>query len=64
MHAYGWPVATGDEIGFPGGDPDERELLLGWLDYLRGAVLRKVEDLTDDDARWRPQGRLIALLGW
>lgn len=56
-------MASGQEIGFPQGNPDERELLLGWLDYLRGAVLRKVEHVSDPDARWRPDGRLICLLG-
>lgn len=60
---YGGRVATDEEIGLPQGNPDERELLLGWLDYLRGAVVRKVEDLADRDARWRPEGRLISLLG-
>ncbi len=56
-------MASEEEIGFPGDDPDERELLLSWLDYLRGAVLRKVEGLTDEEARWRPDGRLLPLLG-
>jgi hypothetical protein len=42
---------------------DERELLLGWLAYLRRSLLRKVEDLTDDQARWTPDGALIPLLG-
>lgn len=50
-------------MDYPSGDLDERELLLGWLDFLRGAVLRKMNGLTDDDARWRPEGRLIPLLG-
>lgn len=50
-------------MSYPRGDLDERELLLGWLDFLRGAVLRKMKGLTDDDARWRPEGRLIPLLG-
>jgi uncharacterized damage-inducible protein DinB len=49
--------------GFPEGNPDERELLLAWLDFLRGAVLRKLDGLDDDQARWRPDGRLISLLG-
>ena len=48
---------------FPGGHADDRELLLEWLGFLRGAVLRKVEGLNDAQARWRPEGRLIALLG-
>jgi uncharacterized damage-inducible protein DinB len=56
-------VATDQEIGFPLGDSDERELLLNWLRYLRGAVLRKVEGLNDEEARWRPDGRLMPLLG-
>jgi Protein of unknown function (DUF664) len=50
-------------IGFPDGNPDERELLLSWLDYLGGAVLRKVEGLDDEAARWTPDGRLLALIG-
>ena len=61
--AYRWPVATDDEVGFPYGSADERELFLNWLRYLRGAVLRKVEDLDDEAARWRPHGRLMPLLG-
>lgn len=48
---------------FPTGHADEREVFLDWLRYLRGAVLRKVEGLTDEQARWRPDGALISLLG-
>src|ERR1700722_12033460 len=48
---------------FPVGNPDERELLLGWLTWLRGAVLRKVDGLSDAQARWTPAGKLISLLG-
>ena len=51
------------EIGFPEGNADERELLLGWLNYLRGAVLRKIDGLSDEQARWQPEGNLISLLG-
>jgi uncharacterized damage-inducible protein DinB len=51
------------DIGFPRGTPDEREQLLRWLAYLRGAVIRKIADLDDASARWRPDGRLISLLG-
>jgi hypothetical protein len=47
----------------PPGNPDERELLLSWLGFLRGAVLRKVDGLDDELARWRPDGKLISLLG-
>ena len=48
---------------FPVGSPDERELLLQWLAFLRGAVVRKIDGLSDEDARWTPDGRLISLLG-
>lgn len=55
---------SGDaEIAFPSGHADERELYLDWLRFLRGAVLRKVGGLTDEQARWRPEGRLISPLG-
>ena len=47
----------------PSASPDERESLLGWLAFLRAAVLRDVEDLDEDQARWRPDGRLISVLG-
>lgn len=56
------PSATDPD--FPGGHPDERELLLTWLDYLRGAVIRKIEGLSEAGARWTPDGgALIPLLG-
>lgn len=48
---------------FPSGTPDERELLLRWLRFLRGAVVRKIEGLSEQDARWTPEGRLVSLLG-
>jgi uncharacterized damage-inducible protein DinB len=47
----------------PVGHADQRDLLLDWLDYLRSAVLRNVEGLTDEQARWTPDGRLLPLLG-
>lgn len=51
------------EVSFPVGSRDEREMLLEWLGYLRGAVVRNLDGLTDAQARMRPQGRLIPLLG-
>src|ERR1700688_4535583 len=51
------------DLLFPVGNPDERELLLGWLRWLRGAVLRKIDGLNEVDARWTPDGALISLLG-
>ncbi len=47
----------------PDGNPDERELLLSWLSFLRSAVVRKAQGLSDEEARWRPDGRLISLAG-
>ena len=48
---------------FPGDSPDETELLLGWLDFLRGAVARKLEGVSEQGAHFRPDGKLISLLG-
>ena len=62
-YAHRGPVPTDEEIGFPTGTPDERELLLKWLTYLRGAVVRNIEGLSDTDARWTPDGALISVLG-
>ena len=52
-----------DPLDFPAGSSDERELLLQWLGYLRGAVLRDMEGLDDEQARWTPDGKLISLIG-
>jgi len=52
-----------DDLDFPRGDPDERELLISWLHFLRGAILRKAGGVSDEAARWRPDNRLISLLG-
>ena len=52
-----------DALGFPVGSDDEKELLLQWVRYLRGAVLRKVDRLDDDGSRWSPDGKLISLIG-
>jgi uncharacterized damage-inducible protein DinB len=56
-------MANGDEAEFPAGTPDETELFLRWLRYLRGAVVRKAIGLDDSTARWTPDGRLISLIG-
>ena len=55
------PGAT--QVELPAGGGDEREMLLAWLGYLRGAVLRKLGGLSDEEARWRPDGKLISVLG-
>ena len=56
-------MTSDEEIGFPKGNDDERELLLAWLRFLRGAVMRNVEGLSDEQARWTPEGKLISPLG-
>ena len=56
-------MPTDEEIGFPAGTSDERELLLRWLAFLRGAVIRKADGLSDEDGRWTPDGKLISLIG-
>ena len=51
------------EIAFPKGSPDEAELLIQFLDYVRGAVLRNTAGISDEQARWTPDGRLTSLIG-
>jgi uncharacterized damage-inducible protein DinB len=41
----------------------ELEQLLSFLRFLRGAILRKSENLTDEQAHWQPDGKLISLIG-
>lgn len=52
-----------EQTGFPRGNPDEKQLLLGWIRFLRGAVIRKAGGLSDEQARWHPNGKLIPLIG-
>lgn len=52
-----------DDVELPAASSDERELLLSWLGFLRGAVLRNLDGVSDADARWRPDDKLISLLG-
>jgi hypothetical protein len=49
--------------GFPSPTADESEGYLRWLAFLRGAVLRKASGIDDAQARWRPDGKLLPLLG-
>ncbi len=43
--------------------PDERELLLRFLHRQREEVVATVSGLTDVQARWTPEGRLLPLAG-
>jgi uncharacterized damage-inducible protein DinB len=56
-------MATDEDIELPTGSSDERELLLSWLTYLRGAVTRNLDRVGDADAHWTPDGALISLVG-
>lgn len=56
-------VYSAAESEVPRGTSDERELFLRWLRFLRGAVTRSLEGLSDEQARWRPDEALICLLG-
>ena len=56
-------MTSDSEIGFPSGGSNEQELLLSWQGFLRGAVVRKASGVSDEDSRWRPDGKLISLLG-
>src|SRR3954466_3036255 len=51
------------EAPSPSGTPDEAEMYLRWLAFLRGAVLRKAGGLDETQARWRPDGKLPPLIG-
>ncbi len=51
------------DFDLPPDDADERELLLGWLDFLRGAVLRNIEGVSEEDAHRRHEGKLLPLAG-
>ncbi len=51
------------DFQFPEDHADERELLLHWLGYLRGAVLRNIRGLGEEDAHRRPDGHLLPLAG-
>ncbi len=51
------------DFAFPQDRDDERELLLEWLDFLRGAVIRNISGVSEEDAHRRPEGRLLPLAG-
>lgn len=55
--------ADAPELQVPSFDGDERETILGFLDWKRAAVLHTVRDLTDEQARWTPDGKLLPIAG-
>ena len=56
-------MATTPGNPYPPGNRDERELMLSWLAFLRANIIRKVEGLSEQDARWTPGDALLPLLG-
>ncbi|HTX63885.1 MAG TPA: DUF664 domain-containing protein [Acidimicrobiales bacterium] len=56
-------MAKDTDVDIPGDHEDERDLLLGWLDFLRGAVLRNISGVTEVDAHRRHDGKLLPLAG-
>src|SRR5688572_4396284 len=50
-------------LKFPPPGLPEREALLGFLDWKRAAVLKTAEGLSDEQARWTPDGKLLPIAG-
>jgi uncharacterized damage-inducible protein DinB len=55
--------ASRPPLKFPMPVADEREVLLGFLDAKRAAVLKTADGLTDEQARWHPDGKLLSVAG-
>lgn len=47
----------------PEPDPDERELLLGFIRWHREQVVATADGLDDKQIRWRPDGKLLSIGG-
>ena len=47
----------------PGADGDEREVLLGFLHWLRELVVATADGLSEEELRWTPDGRLLPIIG-
>jgi len=50
-------------VAYPDPVSDEVELFIRWLDFLRGCLVRKLDGLSEKQARWHPDGKLISVLG-
>ena len=48
---------------YPDPAADEGELFVRWLDFLRASLLCKLEGLSEEQARWHPDGKLLSVLG-
>lgn len=59
-----WRVhANAPEFKMPSFAGEERETILGFLDWKRAAVLHTARDLTDEQARWTPESGLLPIAG-
>lgn len=50
-------------MAYPDPSADEVELFVRWLDFLRDSLLHKLDGLNEEQARWTPDGKLLAVLG-
>ncbi len=48
--------------GYPPGKTDEPTQLIGYLDLQRNAIVRKLDGLTEEQARWKPSPTTNSLL--
>ena len=47
----------------PAPSTDEREVLLGYIQWQREQVVATAEGLTEEQLRWTPDGRLLPIIG-
>ena len=50
-------------MAYPDPVDDERELFVRWLDFLRRSLISKLDGLSEEQARWHPDGKLLSVLG-
>jgi hypothetical protein len=50
-------------LPYPEPVDDERELFVRWLDFLRRSLTSKLDGLSEEQARWHPDGKLLSVLG-
>jgi uncharacterized damage-inducible protein DinB len=54
---YGCPLTYPDPVD------DEGEQFVRWLDFLRRSLISKLDGLSEEQARWHPDGKLLSVLG-
>src|SRR4051794_23348987 len=50
-------------MAYPDPAADEGELFVRWLDFLRRSLITKLDGLSEEQARWHPEGKLLSVLG-